>query len=75
MCAKILDLYLFSPLYTARGLLWNIRTLGFIWWARCVAQNSALFLLELVGRRQLEAEVVRARRPVVRLARDRRLAL
>lgn len=29
-----------SPFLTPRAMLWNIRTLGFFWWLRCLAQNA-----------------------------------
>lgn len=29
-----------SPFLTPRAMLWNIRTLGFFWWLRCLTQNA-----------------------------------
>jgi hypothetical protein len=47
MRRTILDVYWFnSPLYTLRGLFWNIRTLGLVWWSYCFAMNTCSALAE-----------------------------
>jgi len=34
------------PFFTPRAMLWNIKTLGFFWWMRCLAQNMRATLVE-----------------------------
>ena len=63
----ILDANFFrSPFYTVRALYWNIRTLGFIWWLRCLAQNIFFSLSEQLGRLRLKQEPVRLAARAVR---------
>jgi hypothetical protein len=35
-----------SPFFTPRAMLWNIKTLGFSWWLRCLTQNMRVALVE-----------------------------
>jgi hypothetical protein len=50
MRGGIRDVYWFnSPLYTARALAWNLRTLGFPWWLYCLALNTSAVVRERLG--------------------------
>lgn len=61
MRRAILDFYLFSsPFYSLRALLWNVKTLGIVWWARCLVQNFCLNLSDSLKGRQVLAPQTRA---------------
>ena len=57
----LLDFYLFnSPFYSLRALLWNVKTLGFVWWAKCLVQNFCTTLSESLTGREVLAPQTRA---------------
>ena len=59
----LLDFYLFnSPFYSLRALLWNVKTLGFAWWAKCFVQNFYMALSESLTGREVLAPQTRAER-------------
>ncbi len=60
MRRAILDLYLFSsPFYSLRALLWNVKTLGLVWWAKCLVQNFCTTLSDSPRAREVLAPQAR----------------